>query len=127
MFAESIPQHLLFSTPFKLCLCCGAVDCVAGALQEGDTGFDFLGPVQADSIMLQVAEGKSCCICMLGDALLSACVCTHPSHCAAHAYTYVGLHLYNCSTAQRSTTQHSKTQHSKTQHSTAQHGAHLGW
>ena len=88
MFADSIPQHLQFSTPFKLCLCCGAVDSVAGALQEGDTGFDFLGPVQADSVMLQVAQGKSCCICMLGDALLSAYV-AFTSHTVQHMLTHM--------------------------------------
>ena len=38
-----------------LLLC--AVDTVVGALTEGDTAHDFLGPVQPDAIMQQVAEG----------------------------------------------------------------------
>ena len=56
----------------EVALRCLAVDSVAGALQEGDTAFDFLGPVQADSIMQQVAEGKSCRIPTVGDARLVA-------------------------------------------------------
>lgn len=36
----------------------GAVDAVAGALLDGDTAHDFLGPVQPDEIMQQVAEGN---------------------------------------------------------------------
>ena len=68
---------------FEAALHCVAVDSVAGALQEGDTAFDFLGPLQADSIMQQVAEGKSCCMSTLGNALLSAHV-AFISHTVQH-------------------------------------------
>ena len=34
-----------------------AVDAVPGALLEGDDALDFLGPVQPNTIMQQVAEG----------------------------------------------------------------------
>ena len=35
-----------------------AVDAVVGSLPEDDVGHDFLGPVQPDAIMQQVAEGE---------------------------------------------------------------------
>ena len=41
---------------------CAAVDAVVGSLPEDDVGHDFLGPVQPDVIMRQVAEGESCVI-----------------------------------------------------------------
>ena len=63
---------------------------MAGVLQEGDTAFDFLGPVQEDSIMQQVAEGKSSCISLLGHALRTAYVAFISPRCATHAVTYVG-------------------------------------
>ncbi len=36
---------------------CHAVDAVLGALADGDTDHDFLGPVQPDAVMQKVAEG----------------------------------------------------------------------
>ena len=37
---------------------CCAVDAVVGALADGDTAHDFLGPVQPDAVMQKVAEGN---------------------------------------------------------------------
>lgn len=38
-----------------------AVDAVPEALPEDDDALDFLGPVQPDAIMQQVAEGTQTC------------------------------------------------------------------
>ena len=64
-------------------MCCVAVDTVAGALTEGDLTFDFLGPVQADSIMQQVAEGKFCYRALHGVTLLTIFVMHQALHACA--------------------------------------------
>lgn len=57
-----------------------AVDAVVGALAEADSAFDFLGPIQPDTVMQQVAEGQPLCPAAQGCLVMTVCLLPSVPH-----------------------------------------------